>query len=202
MSESNFDLNDVDFFAITGLLEQGVTIAQLATAIEKEGIQGWDRYGRYKVFKKDDREFTLALDFLAGQYEWQSNVDNCQSHAPSPLDQVDIDHPACLLGWSRATLPKFGAQTEHIVPEPRRPEPKNGAAKRLETADLALIGALLAYVSGKTGQPAHPHFSNEQQLITFLAETYTGFYGVTTRTMQTKFSEAKKLLAGSGRSRN
>jgi hypothetical protein len=73
------------FLSLFDLYRIKTRISTLATAIERHGIQGWDRYGRFKTFKAEQPEAQAALDALATQLAWDWNLDNCQSSDQSPL---------------------------------------------------------------------------------------------------------------------
>jgi hypothetical protein len=51
------------------LLRDGFTAAQLAMAVEKHGLSGWDRYGRFGEHKPKSGPVELALDALAEYHQ-------------------------------------------------------------------------------------------------------------------------------------
>lgn len=48
-------MSNVNFQTLAQLLEAGHTTGVLATAIEKHGVYGWDRYGRFRQFKSNEQ---------------------------------------------------------------------------------------------------------------------------------------------------
>ena len=55
------DLQRPDYLSLGEAFKQASPGA-IATAIEKSGIFGWDRFGRWKEFKPDSKEAGRALD--------------------------------------------------------------------------------------------------------------------------------------------
>ncbi len=185
----------VDFVSVNHCLRDGVTEGALATAIEKEGVYTWDRFGRFRCFKPPAPEAESVLSVLANVYARYS------SDAPDDLDDGDDDSPDSLLrlcGWPKPKLPDFRSieGSEPVVsmpPESTRPTP--GA--KLVRADLALIGGLLLFIKGELGNKRHPDFQTEDDLINVLELELSNLrlVGASQRTIIDKFSAAKKLLA-------
>lgn len=104
------------FFSLRTLLESN-DVATLATAIEKEGIYHWDRFGRF--VRADEESQEKALRLLANVYEYESNVE--KSHEQHPLDiSSGLGDPFSLFGWRRDTLPNF-EKIEFLVPKFSKP---------------------------------------------------------------------------------
>jgi hypothetical protein len=66
------------FCSLYYLINDGISIGQLATAIENHGVYGWDQYGRYQHFKiKGDTNSQgsgIALNVLASiEADFRSN---------------------------------------------------------------------------------------------------------------------------------
>ena len=179
-----------------------VSIATLATAIEKEGIQGWDRFGRFDTFKVDDpkdpeMQAAGALRCLELQYVWDGNVDNCQAHEESPLDRYapDGDRGSGFgMGWREGFLPDFSTYAAEQASAPVRPVRNPSADAKAEGNNLRIIGGLLAFIKGELGNSKHADFKTERDLIDLLADKLEGYGGTKSRNLQEKFAEAKRLL--------
>lgn len=194
MSEFHFDVDEIDFFTIPDLLRQGIKIPQLADAIEREGVQGWDRYGRFKVFSSQDKEYQTALDFLAAQHKWEAYEAMTQYETESPLEMCDWDSDVYLTGWRRDQLPNFGRLAAHRESDPPDPSRKRPSDTKRKNADLMLIGALLAFIKGEDGFERHPQFKSQTDLIGYLLDKYRDMNGIDKRTIETKFSLANKMI--------
>jgi hypothetical protein len=67
--------------------------------------------------------------------------------------------------------------------------------QREKKALLMIIGALVEIATGKApGLPPGGVFDTQDALLRFITEKYQGYYGVSTRNLQTKFAAANKLL--------
>lgn len=103
-----------------------VSVGKLATAIEKHGIYGWDRYGRFKHFAADTVAAGEALDLLALVHGYESRDEpNFQHQVPHPLDATagGSDDPFLRFGWASCVAPDFDAlaTAEDYVQMPRVP---------------------------------------------------------------------------------
>jgi hypothetical protein len=73
------------------------------------------------------------------------------------------------------------------------PNEKEKLDPREETTYLHIIGALLDFISGETPTiSAHPDFTKRAKLIEILDKQYAGYAGLTKRTLQSKFAQAKR----------
>jgi hypothetical protein len=70
-------------------------------------------------------------------------------------------------------------------------DPKNELSPNAEKSYLHIIGALLSCL---TGDFKNKSFGSEAKLRDFLDEMYDGIYGMSSRNLAAKFSEAKKAL--------
>jgi len=96
------------FKTISQLVGCGTSIATLATAIEKDGVYTWDRFGRFG--KASDEDKALALDLLEAQYKWASDPEADRREDPrSPMDQCEGDwtNPFERFGWAAEVEPDF-----------------------------------------------------------------------------------------------
>ncbi len=167
-----------------------VSIATLATAIERNGIQGWDRFGRFKTFKQDEAMFERALDFLASEAAFNTEG----RHEQSPFERAADDFEGPCFGWREGALPDFKAIEAEQAGAPVQPKRNPSADIKAEGNNLRIIGGLLAYIKGELGNSSHPDFKTEGDLIDVLADKLEGYAGLKPRNLQDKFAEAKRLL--------
>lgn len=169
-----------------------VSIATLATAIERHGIQGWDRYGRFTTFKAGDAEAVVGLEFLARQHEWNCNVDNCQDGTQSPVESWE--GPGYGVGWLDDEAPDFDAiaaeSKGRSLPEPPK---KSGGNGKGENHDMRLIAALLEVIDGTALGTKHPDYQSTQKLAQELEKVYGSRIG-TEGSLVKKFSAARQKL--------
>jgi hypothetical protein len=170
-----------------------IKIETLASAIEEYGIQGWDRFGRFKRFNPKEKElygddalrYARVLDVLAAQYAWdgepgtQSPVDEYDDYNDGQRDSLDW-------GWLETQMPDFSAIVAGAAGQPVEPKPKS---KREETSDLNIIAVLLEVLLPKAG------YKSEATLISDLLTLGYGDYpGISQRTLEKRFAAAKKSL--------
>ncbi|MEO6308627.1 MAG: hypothetical protein ABIO96_00055 [Nitrospiraceae bacterium] len=115
--------------SLADLLSQKMQVAILASAIEKDGIYTWDRFGRMIKAKKDGSDDLYsngrALDLLALVYrnaiDAQNAIDAGFGHkAMHDLDQFieDFDSPLVRFGWPSDECPEFETyKPEHSMPK-------------------------------------------------------------------------------------
>lgn len=160
----------------------------LATAIEQNGIQTWDRFGRLKLFHIDSPEAQKALDYLAMVYDsWGQPPDERMDH------EEFYERGGDAYGWQADRAPDFdlitAGQSQKVEPSrPERPNPKN------ETSNLAIILALLRFIKGEMGNRPHPEYISETQLIEYLVPRMVEFTGTSGRNLKDKFARAKELI--------
>lgn len=176
---------DNDFISLAWLhFEQRIGIGALATAIENHGVWGWDRFERWRRFDKDSEEQRTALNRLARQCEL-----NAQSEPAAP-DLDPTSDPLFFFGWLAADLPDFAAD---VVSAPQVPK-RRGDIARVANTDLTIIGAMLFTLEGKLGCARHPRFSSTAQIIEHIEHHMKGYPGVSKRTLEDRFSRARKLI--------
>lgn len=171
---------------LADLLKQGKTPGTLATAIEQVGIWGWDSFGRCKHFKLKTPEAEEALRLLEAE----------ANHWPDPQDESPLEESERMgdlkyrqHGWKPDDVPDF-AGIHRLQPTVQRP----ASLEKSHQANLALIGALLAVIKGDAPFMKHPEYESEAKLIVALTTTYQGFPGMSKRTIEDKFRDAKELL--------
>lgn len=182
----------MELVTLEDLLYEGeVTIGTLATAIEQNGIWGWDRYGRFRHFSHDSDEGKTALDLLAAQSSYMGDPEQ----EVSPLDDGALQtiSPYATFGWKENEEPDFEA-IKSGDPEPPSPRPQ--AASKSANAYLVVIGVLLEYIKGETkGISRHPDFKDEGKMHQVFKACDPKVPGLKDRTLQTKFAKAKQALA-------
>jgi hypothetical protein len=98
------------------LQERG--IPAVATAVEQHGVQGWDRFGRFRTFKPGSPEACAVLGVLAAEVAYR---DRPAGHAQSPLDDAVGRWPdtPLAMGWAPDRVPAMPAPMEQHE-KPRR----------------------------------------------------------------------------------
>lgn len=161
----------------------------LATEIEARGVHGWDRYGRFKKFTPaaDKFEVQAALDVVA----------ECMSRRMTLGGQWNdddewFDWSRRRFGWRMKDMPNF-EEVERAQQD--LPRPRETGESKWGNNNLRIIGALVEIITGQGGIQGHPDLNSETKLIDLLTDRYKGFNGLTERTLQGRFRDAKKLLS-------
>lgn len=177
---------DDDFLSLGHLyFKEGITAGTLATAIEKVGVFGWDRFDRFKLFKLGAPECEQALDRLARRVAAANNPRD---------DDPDLDpssDPFYFFGWRVSQRPDFEELTEDEEPPPPR---RRSDDRKIATTDKLIIAAMLDAMEGRSACGRHPDFPTREKLIQHLAHYMQGYRGVGERTLQSRFSEARGLM--------
>ena len=169
--------------------------AVLATAIENHGIQGWDRFGRFRSFEATSPQGLLALDALAHARSLYLERGTYQ------LDEL-FDFPFDTFGWLSDIMPKLESPPSTWPPSPGEPpgHPESQAreVKIRKTRDLMhVIGALLMFIRGDVSESKHPDYEGQTKLIDFLDSKFDGFSGVTEGNLTKLFADANGLMKSS-----
>lgn len=121
MSAPDYEGNP--WLPLADLLKMKTPVAKLATAIEKDGIQTYDRFGRRIAATDEDAEVEVskayALDLLAGYYNFAQN-----QHLYPPTnteDWIESDSPLLNFGWPADEAPDFDKIEAEEVPRPPKP---------------------------------------------------------------------------------
>lgn len=179
------EFEDDDFVALARLhFDAGVSIGALATAIENDGVCGWDRFGRYKRFDKDSQEAGVPLDRLALQYARNENP----MDSGGPDDSIDA--PLNLWGWPKKELPDFGA----VEAGQPRPKVRPADVARVAKSQDMLIGALTECVLAKGPWEGHPQLENQAALIEAMAGFYLGLSGMSKRSLETALARGRAAV--------
>ncbi len=118
MSAPNYEGNP--WLPLANLLKIRTPVAKLATAIEKYGIQTYDRFGRRIPATDEDAEVEVskayALDLLAGYYDFARNQ---HLYPPTNTDDwLESDSPLFDFGWPADEAPDFDKIEAEEVPRP------------------------------------------------------------------------------------
>lgn len=176
-------------------IEDGISVATLATTIEEQGIWGWDRFGRTRLFEAGDSgddgvRYANVLNELAAQYAWEIDSQNIEE-TESPVQCAD--HLSSLnFGWYADETPDFsssqGNTSKSVAPpNPRRNNPKG------DNKNKGIIGALLEVIDGTALGDKHPEYQSGAALARDLEKTYKGKVG-TEDSLVKKFAEARQML--------
>jgi hypothetical protein len=177
------------------LLDNGCTAAQLATTIERSGVHGWDRFGRFGQYSASSNAGAQALDALAAFYAeeeafWQGLQDNPPEGAEDigsrvrPIDAV-ADFPKQELhkfGWPPEKVPEIDRLERH----PRMPRVVRDpiqAKKLLET-----IGALLYFLKTRS----RPY--SQSEVINDISSQHPEVPGLQKATLEQRFADGNAAL--------
>ena len=183
----------------------------IQTAIEREGIYGFDSVGRVKHFSAQAAEVKVVELALAAYATMLA-----QGIQP---DFSKLDHDSLSrFGWPRNRLPDFvsieaeplaepviaGAGTLAVV-TPSETEAvtvlqpqalslaKRTASANANKANDTIVAALMAFIRGDLSPNHHPDYSSQDTLIALFADKLIPCYGMSERSLKAKFSAANKL---------
>lgn len=178
------------FYLAEALRENSV--GDVATAIEKLGCYGDDRFGRFMPL--GDQEKANVLDVLAQLHEhyldWLYIPPRPDPFVDSsPIDER-CDHPnwsdpLWRYGWPSDARPEFSSSPSAVA-DAQSAKP---VAARAETTYLNIIGALLELVlNHRQGR------DSEAAVIRELVKNYGDKQGISESNLQKKFPAAKRSL--------
>ena len=127
---------------LESVIQQGVTPAAIATAIESSGMYGWDQYGRFRPYTNDSPEAKDALRLIANVYRFESGSYEPDEDRQHPLDSCagDFDNPFQMYGWPGDLKPPF--RSEEFNRHREVPSSATGDSKTNITL-LVIVAALL-----------------------------------------------------------
>ena len=183
----------------------------IQTAIEREGIYGFDGVGRVKHFSAHTAEIKVVELALAAYAKMLAKG------IQPDFSKLDHDSLSCF-GWPRNRLPDFvsieaeplpqpavaGAGTPAVV-VPGETEPvtvlqpqalslaKRTASANANKANDTIVAALMAFIRGDLSPNHHPDYSSQDALIELFSNKLNRAYGMGERSWKTKFSAANKL---------
>ena len=184
------------------LLSQGNSVAQLATAIQKHGIHGWDRFGRFGKFSATSDASSEALDGLAEFFnEELKYLEQLEANPPesaedmaflasqSPLETAGDFQSLSIhrLGWMDGQIPVM-PEADSFPPTPLR---KRKATP--ESPSLHVLGALLNVLAGLRSN-GH-RIPSEDQLIEKMLAKFPTVKWVKRTTIQNNFSDSKAAVS-------
>ena len=183
----------------------------IQTAIEREGIYGFDGVGRVKHFSAHTAEIKVVELALAAYAKMLA-----QGIQPD-FSKLDHESLSCF-GWPRNRLPDFvsieaeplpqpagaGAETPAVVmPEETeavtvlQPDAlslaKRTASANANKANDTIVAALMAFIRGDLSPNHHPDYSSQDALIELFSNKLNRAYGMGERSLKAKFSAANKL---------
>lgn len=183
----SYDINE-RFMSLDELVDASfASCGVLASYIERFGVDGWDRYGRYKSFLPgaNEKEVSAALDFVA----------ECMSRYMrlGGKWREDDSWPYWenrRFGWRFKDIPDFSA----AVPGAATPEPIPRFSPKEENNLLRLVGVLVKLLVTK-GDPlpagkGRKLFSSQEELIGTIEELFERAPGLSRRHLQNVFARA------------
>ena len=190
----SIDVNEDELVSLAHLIAaKKLEPGTLATAIENQGIEGWDRYNRFRQFKgPDDENVRKALDALAREAAFNSEI-SYGDHERSPANECYDDGEGIFwrYGWRQESMPDFAAIEAVDTGLPSR-SPTNST--KANNASLAIIGALLRYIRGELGTAPHPDWRGQAQLILLLGQKLKFAGGISERNLEKQFADANRHL--------
>jgi hypothetical protein len=159
----------------------------LATAIEREGIWGWDRYGRFVNFSIDTPDAKRIMDMIAVEHGYQIYGGQLSEEVEFYREQFDPDDPARTFGWAKAVLPELIINPD----EPKSPIKRKSAETREASTLYKLIAALCYGLEFDISE------SNKTRVNTF--QDYLGQLGfeLDNNTVRNHLKAAHKLISPS-----
>jgi hypothetical protein len=123
------------------------SVATLATAIEKFGIQTYDRFGRRVPANDDSPDVNVrkarALDLLASYYSFQNELESNPNIDPDSW--YEYDSPLQIFGWPTDEAPEFDKIDTESAPDSVKPKGQNidsPVPTRARRTYLTIIAAL------------------------------------------------------------
>lgn len=181
-----------EFVTLYEILEENTLHSEIADAIEKVGISGWDRYGRYLEKSKPGRVkssvATEALNALAEDYAWCR-----EDHYPEEREPRDIKytHTSKLFsfGWIRSKKPEFTViekgSARHQGPQKYSQKERNNY--------LNIIGIFLEILLNDDPEKVlKVHFTSQKQLIDYIQNNLDNLAGAKDRKLDEVFAEANR----------
>ena len=177
------------------LLRDGFTAAQLATAVEKHGLSGWDRYGRFGEHKPKSGPVGQALDALAKYHQAETEfLQDLEDNPPQDASDAGLrEFPLDIVGEVLTLeLHRFGWRTDKVPAIDRSekyPKAPSAAATEGDPRDaLLLVGALLDYMARRQKPPS------QNQIIEDICSRYPTVYGLKVATLQKWFGGANRVF--------
>lgn len=167
------------------VVERQLEVSVLATAIEQQGVYGFDRFGRFKHAAGTSSEAARALDALAAQYKTSADPE-----VPYALDTAAWEAVFDNYGWPASNLPSFESLIVDDAVAPPRPNLERRS--KSDGNQLRLIGGLLRFIKGDYGKP-HPEYESEARLQELL-RLKIDRPGLSARHLQDVFKRSQQAL--------
>lgn len=194
-NDNELNWNDLAHWLTAGRVSE----ATLATAIEQQGIWGFDRFGRFRHFPPEKADAKQVTDLsevfgaLAANYAVSLEQDGF-----APVENLWGTEVYCRFGWIEGQEPDFAAVAAgQTVPPASVSSSQRASAKQRERTELRLIGGMLEVILGETTTKPHPQFKSQADLIEFLGNKLDCFRGLGKRSLETTFARARRAVAGS-----
>lgn len=218
--------NKPEFIRLGALVfeEDGWGIGLLATAIERHGIWGWDRFGRHTYFapppvgqsaveKRDAQRIVPpnaahVLELLAEEQEKREQelteiLNRIRATGRLENASFEVNHKLMRFGWSEDQLPDFAAigDEQRTDAPPQFPDLSDLKGNgKLEATLLRIIGALLHVLAGDDERRPHPDWEKPgdpqsfDRLVRYIAIQWDGYPSMKERTVTTHFKAALEVI--------
>ena len=153
--------------SLAELLGKKISVAALATAIEKEGIRTWDRFGRFVKASVGDASDSYsqaqALDLVAHVNKlFEEKQDTYEQQGELHRYLEDYDSPLFRFGWPADECPDFGKYVPaHPVPEEIRRAGQPQAEGLLGTRERNSLYAIIRVLLKEAKMPSEPYKTAE-----------------------------------------
>ncbi len=98
----------------------------------------------------------------------------------------------------KSQLEQCRRQLHGVQEQQKKQSPLNPLSDRAETTYLNIIGAMLTLMLGRTPSGApYSSFNSQDAIISALTACHSNLMGITERTLQTKFAQARRRLQSS-----
>ena len=102
------------WYSIADLLDKKIPVAKLATAIETEGVQTYDRFGRRIFVNDEDKNSKVikgkVLDLLESYYSI-FDLEDMLPGVSNLSNSSELRYSLQKYGWLKDDLPKFDKNT-------------------------------------------------------------------------------------------
>ena len=183
-----------EFVTLYELLERNVPHSEIATAIEKKGICGWDRYGRFhdvtETGKPNPTIVNDALEELAKDYAWvrQGKYLNVSEKRGTYYGD---DTRLFSFGWPGNIASKFkNLQTASTF---NAEIPKYSTKERNNLLNIIEVFLEILVKPKNSDAAVFEQFGSEAKLIAFIDEKYDDVSGISRGNLIDVFAEAKAV---------
>lgn len=156
--------------------------AVIVEAIEKQGVSGFDRVGRWKKYPKNARQVQEAIEAVESFY---TDLVNPGFDLHEMELRLEDTSPLWRYGWPLTNLPPLNSIKKRLkVPS------SNHISRNLKNSNV-LVGMLTAVILGEFDGKRHPSFTSKRQLIDRLDETARRYSldGLKVRSLETKLKD-------------